>query len=139
MKYLSIGISLTLLLFVTAELSADKLYTWTDEKGNVHITQDPPPKNAKTMDVMTYQPQTEAQIQKIEADKRREEMQYEADRKKESVLEPQKASARSEQHDDEDEEVYIGREGKIIRRGEENKEVRDRRQDVRPKYRYHRR
>jgi len=139
MKYLLPGISLLLLSFVTAELSADKLYTWTDEKGNLHITEHPPPKNAKTKDVMTYQPQTEAQIQKIEADKRREKMQYEADRKKESVQEPQKTSAKTERQYDENEEVYIGREGKMIRRGEENKEVRDRRQDVRPKYRYHRR
>ena len=82
MKYLLTWISLTLLLFVTAELSADKLYTWTDEKGNVHITQDPPPKNAKTTKVMTYQPQTEAQIQKNEADQRRQEMQYQSDQKK---------------------------------------------------------
>jgi hypothetical protein len=81
-KYLLTGISPILLLFVTAELSADKLYTWTDEKGNVHISQDPPPKNAKTLKVMTYQPQTEAQIQKNEADQRREEMQYEAEQKK---------------------------------------------------------
>ena len=43
MKYLLMGISRSLLFFVTAELSADKLYTWTDEKGNVHITEDPPP------------------------------------------------------------------------------------------------
>ena len=90
MKYLILGISLMLLFFVTADLSADKLYTWTDEKGNLHITEHPPLKNAKTKDVMTYQPQTEAQIQKIKADERREEMQYEAARKKESVQKPQK-------------------------------------------------
>ena len=139
MKYLLPGISLMLLLFVTAELSADKLYTWTDEKGNLHITEHPPPKNAKTMDVMTYQPQTEAQIQKIEADKRREEMQYEAARKKESVQESQKASAKTERQYDEDEEVYVGREGKRIRRAEESKEMRDRRKDVRREYRIRRR
>ena len=79
-----------LLFFVTAELSADKLYTWTDEKGNLHITEHPPPKNAKTKDVMTYQPQTEAQIQKNEADERREEMQYEADQKKDTRQESKK-------------------------------------------------
>ena len=140
MKYWLTWISLLLLFFVTADLSADKLYTWTDEKGNLHITENPPPKNAKTKDVMTYQPQTEAQIQKIKANERREEMQYQAGQTKESVQEPQKASARSEQQDDEEGgEVYIGREGKMIRRGEESKEMRDRRQDVRPEYRYHRR
>ena len=140
MKYLLTGISLTLLLFVTAELSADKLYTWTDEKGNVHITQDPPPKNAKTMKVMTYQPQTEAQIQKNEADQRRQEMQYQSDQKKDTRQESKKTNANTQQPAEEEEgEVYIGREGKMIRRGEESKEMRDRRQGVRPGYRYHRR
>jgi hypothetical protein len=128
-----------LLFFVTAELSADKLYTWTDEKGNVHITQDPPPKNAKTMKVMTYQPQTEAQIQKIKEDERRQEMQYEAARKKDTGQETKEASAKTEQQYDDDDEVYIGRVGKMIRRGEESKEMRDRRQDVRPTFRYRRR
>ena len=139
MKYLLTWISLLLLFFVTADLSADKLYTWTDEKGNLHITEHPPPQNAKTKDVMSYQPQTEAQIQKIEADEHREKMQIEASRKKESMQKPQKTSASSEQQDDEEGEVYIGREGKMTRRGEENKEMRNRRQDVRPEYRYRRR
>jgi hypothetical protein len=139
MKYLLTGISLMLLFFANAELSADKLYTWTDEKGNVHITEHPPPKNGKTMDVMTYQPQTEAQIQKNEADERREEMQYQADQKKDTKQESKKTSAKTERQYDDDDEVYIDREGKMIRRGEESKEMRDRRQDVQRKYRYHRR
>jgi len=137
MKYLLLGISLSLLFFVTAELSADKLYTWTDEKGNLHITEDPPPKNAKTIKVMTYQPQTEAQIQKNEADERREEMQYEADQKKDTRQESKKTNANTEQQPDE--EVYIGSEGRMIRRGEESKEMRDRHQDVRREYRIRRR
>ena len=62
----------------------------------------------------------------------------------ESVLtwqrqETKKASAKAEPQNDGDEEVYIGREGTMIRRGEKNKETRDRRQDVRRIYRYHRR
>jgi len=139
MKYWLTWISLLLLFFVTADLSADKLYTWTDEKGNLHITETPPPKNAKTKDVTTYQPQTEAQIQKIKADERREEMQYQAGQKKYTGQETKKASPKTEQQYDEDEEVYIGREGRMIRRGEESKEMRNRRQDVRPEYRYRRR
>ena len=137
MKYLLTGISLILLFFVTAELLADKLYTWTDEKGILHITEQPPPKNAKKMDVMTYQPQTEAQIRKIEADEHRDEKQDEATQKKDSAQEPQKASAQPQQQDDE--EIYIGREGKMIRRGEEGEEMRDQRQNVRPEYRIRRR
>jgi hypothetical protein len=137
MKYLLMGIPLMLLFFVNAGLSADRLYTWTDAKGNLHITEHPPPKAARTKDVMTYQPQTEAQMQKIEEDERREELQDEAAPKKERVPEPQKASAQTQQPDEE--EVYIDREGRLIRRGEEGKEMRDRRQDVRREYRIHRR
>ena len=137
MKYLLIVISLILLFLVNAELSADKLYTWTDEKGNLHITQQPPPKTARTKNVMTYQPQTEAQTQKIEENERREEMQDEAAPKKETGQTAKKASAATEQQDDND--IYIGREGKMIRRAEEIKEKRDRRQDTRRIYRYHRR
>ncbi len=92
---------------------------------------------AKTKNVITYQPQTEAQIQKIEKDERREEMQDEAAQQKERVQQPPKTSTRSEQQADE--EVYIGREGQMIRRGEESKEMRDRHQDVRQEYRCHRR
>jgi acetylglutamate kinase len=43
-KYLLMGVSLILLLFVAAELSADRLYIWTDKKGILHISEDPPPK-----------------------------------------------------------------------------------------------
>jgi hypothetical protein len=137
MKYILTVISMLLLFLATAELSADKLYTWTDEKGNLHITEHPPPKAAKTKDVMTYQPQTEAQIKKLEEEERREEMQDEAALKKESGPEPQKASTQTEQPDEE--EVYIDRDGRLIRRGEEGKEMRDRRQEVRREYRIHRR
>ena len=137
MKYMLMGIALMLIFFVNAELSADELYTWTDEKGNLHITQQPPPVNARKMDVMTYKPQTEAQIQKIEKDARREDVQNEAARQQDTLQETAKSDAKTEQADDED--VYIGREGKMIRRAEESEEIRERRQDGRREYRYHRR
>ncbi len=133
MKYFLTGITLIALFLANAELSADKLYTWTDEKGNLHITEHPPPKAARTKDVMTYQPQTEAQIQKIEADERREELQDETALKKDLRPQAEKTDAKSVQQDDDD--WYIGREGKMIRRGEEGKEVRERRQDTRRDYR----
>ncbi len=133
MKYFLTGITLIALFLANAELSADKLYTWTDEKGNLHITEHPPPKAARTKDVMTYQPQTEAQIQKIEADERREDLQDETALKKDSRPQAEKTDAKSVQQDDDD--WYIGREGKMIRRGEEGKEVRERRQDTRRDYR----
>ena len=56
MKYFITGIVVILSFFMTAELTADKVYTWTDENGNLHITQDPPPKKARLKETMDYQP-----------------------------------------------------------------------------------
>lgn len=139
MKFFLTGITLILLFLANAELSADRLYTWTDAKGNLHITEHPPPKAAKTKDVMTYKPQTQAQIQKIEEAKRREELQDETALKKVTRPQAQKTDAKSVKQDksvqQNDDEWYIGREGKLIRRGEEGKEIRDQRQDTRREYR----
>jgi len=62
-------------------------------------------------------------------------MQDEAARKKDTRTrqEAQKASAQTQQQSDD--EVYISREGKLIRRGEEDKEIRDRRQETGREYR----
>jgi hypothetical protein len=56
MKYFLTGIGIILSFVMTAELAADTVYTWTDENGKLHITQDPPPKKAKLKDKMDYQP-----------------------------------------------------------------------------------
>ena len=57
MKYFLTGIWITLSFVMAADLAADKVYTWTDENGKMHITQDPPPKKAKLKETMDYQPQ----------------------------------------------------------------------------------
>jgi hypothetical protein len=46
-----------LLLCWVAYGYADRLYTWTDAKGQTHITQDPPPDTAKVVDTIDYSPQ----------------------------------------------------------------------------------
>ena len=33
---------------------AERLYEWTDEKGQVHLTQEPPPRQGKLHDIMDY-------------------------------------------------------------------------------------
>ncbi len=59
MKYCLIGIVIVSIFTAFGELRADKVYTWTDEKGNLHITQHPPPKRAKLKDTMDYLPRPE--------------------------------------------------------------------------------
>lgn len=47
-----------LCLLPAAGSTADKIFTWTDEKGVTHITETPPPANAKDRDVIEYLPKT---------------------------------------------------------------------------------
>ena len=56
MKTVSAGLSLLLLFFANTEIFADQVYTWTDKDGNMHITAEPPPRNAKIKDVIEYEP-----------------------------------------------------------------------------------
>ena len=62
--------------------STAEVYTWTDENGNLHISEEPPPKNARVEDVVNYKertPEEEAARQrrkeefrrKLEEDKQR--------------------------------------------------------------------
>jgi len=44
MKYFYIWVVIAGLLAASADLRAAEVYTWTDENGNLHITQDPPHK-----------------------------------------------------------------------------------------------
>ena len=136
MKYLILGISLSLIFLANAPLSADQIYTWTDENGNLHITQTPPPEHAKLNNVMTYKPLPERQVAEDPENERPEEMQDQAARKTDTSPETETANSQTEQQND---EVYTGREGKMIRRAEEIEERREQRQDVRREPRVHRR
>jgi hypothetical protein len=56
MRYLLTGFVLVLIVLANSELSADTVYTWTDKEGNIHITAEPPPQNARVKDVLQYEP-----------------------------------------------------------------------------------
>ena len=58
--YLTI-LSLIFILVIAAFLSAAEIYTWTDKDGNLHITDDPPPEEAKLKEVTFYSSETEKQ------------------------------------------------------------------------------
>lgn len=66
------ALAITFAFVLTLGAQAGQVYTWTDEQGNLHITDSPPPKNAKIKDVVTYQQKavdeerTEKQLQKEE-------------------------------------------------------------------------
>jgi uncharacterized coiled-coil DUF342 family protein len=50
-------------------LAAEKVYTWADENGVIHITDKRPPKNGRLKDVIQYQPKTEEEIREIQQKK----------------------------------------------------------------------
>ena len=70
MRYLLIGFILVLILLANSELSADQVYTWTDKDGNMHITAEPPPQNARVKDVIKYEPRPDETV--TDAEQRRD-------------------------------------------------------------------
>ena len=69
MKPIKLSVVLLLILFAGSNLGAQKLYTWTDEKGVLHITDNPPPKRARIKDVTKYREKTPQEIDAIQREK----------------------------------------------------------------------
>ena len=57
MKTVLAGLTLLIFCWINSEVFADQVYTWTDKDGNMHITAEPPPKNARVKDILKYAPQ----------------------------------------------------------------------------------
>jgi len=70
-----------LLLCWLANGYADRLYTWTDAKGQTHITQDPPPDTAKVVDSIDYTPQPDQPADRPAAIERPNRQQGNPDRR----------------------------------------------------------
>ena len=84
MKYFIAAAILIFCIFAASMTGAQTLYTWTDENGNLHITEKPPPKTAKIEEKVNYkerspeeeaarQRRSEAFRQRLEQDKQRVE------------------------------------------------------------------
>jgi len=63
MKFFEIIICILLVGFLSSGLIAGEVYTWTDENGNLHVTDTPPPPKSKVKDTLEYQETTAAEIQ----------------------------------------------------------------------------
>ena len=53
----TVFITFGLLLCCAIDGYADRIYTWVDSKGVTHMTQEPPPQTAKSIDVLDYSAQ----------------------------------------------------------------------------------
>jgi chromosome segregation ATPase len=71
-KRILVALAMIFIFVLALNAEAGQVYTWTDEHGNLHITNSPPPKTAKIKEVLPYQQksvdeiQTEKQLQKKE-------------------------------------------------------------------------
>ena len=57
MKFYMPAITIFCTIISFSHLNAAKIYTWTDAKGNLHMSEEPPPENAKIKDVVDYTPE----------------------------------------------------------------------------------
>jgi len=55
-----------LLLFLISPAVAQQIYTWTDEKGVLHMTNEPPPKNVEVDNVIPYKERSPAEERRIQ-------------------------------------------------------------------------
>ena len=71
MKTFYISAGLFLILLAALNLNAQKLYTWTDEKGVMHVTDQPPPEmgRVKDVEVIRYEEKIPQEIETIQQKK----------------------------------------------------------------------
>ena len=91
MKFFRIISCILLAGFLNSGLIAGQVYTWTDENGNLHVTDTPPPPKSKINDTLEYQEKTTAEIQELERSQEARQKQQ----RKESIL--QQATKASKQ------------------------------------------
>ena len=79
MKFFAITACILLAGFLNSNLIAGQVYTWTDENGNLHVTDTPPPPKSKLKDTLEYEEKTAADIREFQnrKDKLTEEREQE--------------------------------------------------------------
>ena len=75
MKISVIIICVFLVGIFNSNLFAGQVYTWTDENGNLHVTDTPPPARAKVKDTLEYEEKTAAEIQELQNRQQRRDQQ----------------------------------------------------------------
>jgi hypothetical protein len=110
MKLIITAIIVLTSLFAASITGAQKLYTWTDENGNLHITQDPPPKSAKVEDVVKYRersPEEETARQRRNDDFRRSlEREKQREENRDARQEAEEAQKEAQRLRDQAQEEY---------------------------------
>jgi hypothetical protein len=94
-KFMTIATAVFLLAGAAGSQAQQKVYTWTDDKGQLHITDHPPPVGATVEDVTTYRELSEAELEaierRLEARRQEREREREQDRFQEMQMRAEKA------------------------------------------------
>jgi chromosome segregation ATPase len=84
-KKLIPALAIFILVSGAYDIEAQKLYTWTDAQGVIHITQDPPPQNARQESVTVYPAKSLQEMDAIERKKQEIRKNYRQFEKREAV------------------------------------------------------
>jgi wobble nucleotide-excising tRNase len=110
MKFIFTAAILLFSLFVAPLVDAQKLYSWTDENGVLHITEQPPPKGAKVEDVMTYRERTPEELRAIERSQNMEQRDFDKylqeEKAREAGLKAEEADEKARKAREQAEEDY---------------------------------
>ena len=96
MKFFTIIVCILLVAFLNSGLFAGQVYTWTDENGNLHVTDTPPPPNAKVKDTLEYEEKTAADIQNLQNAKDRRDAEQEQENKIRRVEETERRARQAD-------------------------------------------
>ncbi len=97
MKFFAIIICVLLATLFSATLFAGQVYTWTDEKGNLHVTDTPPPAKAKVKDTLEYEEKTAAEIQDIKNRRMRRDQERQEEAEVNRVTEAKKRAREADE------------------------------------------
>jgi len=110
MRFFIAPVILLFSLYAVSLLNAQKLYTWTDENGILHITDQPPPDWAEVIDVETYKERTPAELEAIERIKNKEQREFDRylqrENEREAALKARKADENAQKAREQAEKDY---------------------------------
>ncbi|MDX1707616.1 MAG: DUF4124 domain-containing protein [Desulfobacterales bacterium] len=97
MKFSTILCGILLMGIFNSSLPGGQVFTWTDENGNLHVTDTPPPPRAKVKDTLEYQEKTVEEIQALQNRRQRRDLEREQDAKGNRVDDAKKRAREADQ------------------------------------------
>ena len=135
MKLFGLGFIILFFFATTGPLSADKVYTWTDKDGKLHITDQPPPEDANVSNVTTYKPPSEKEILENQRQQRQQQMRENAVDRKQKLEETQNAELKA-QKAAEEAKIAGGKADAAVKDAKDYIDTHDRNQYMRRAHKY---